>query len=58
MGSYIPDKKNIANFLDSVGKELDKLLPHYENLLLLGDFNSEMSEENMKIFLILTILRI
>ena len=50
MGGYNPDKKNIGSFLDSVGKELDKFLPQYENLLLLGDFNSEMSEENMKDF--------
>ena len=42
MGGYNPDKKSIENFLDSVGKELDKFLPQYENLLLLGDFNSEM----------------
>ena len=33
-----------------MGKELDKFLPQYENLLLLGDFNSEMSEEHMKNF--------
>ena len=50
MGGYNPKKENIKNFLDQVGKELDKFLPNYENLLLLGDFNSEMSEEPMKDF--------
>ena len=50
MGGYNPDKKNISNFLDHVSKELDRFLPQYENLLLLGDFNSEMSEQDMKDF--------
>ena len=50
MGGYNPKKENIKNFLGQVGKELDKFLPNYENLLLLGDFNSEMNEEAMKDF--------
>ena len=50
MGGYNPDKKNISKFLSHVSKELDRFLPQYENLLLLGDFNSEMSEEDMKNF--------
>ena len=29
---------------------MDRYLPKYENLLLLGDFNSEMNEEHMKNF--------
>ena len=29
---------------------MDRFLPQYENLLLLGDFNSEMNEEHMKNF--------
>ena len=50
MGGYNPKKENIKNFLDQVGKELDRFLPNYENFLLLGDFNSEMCEEHMKEF--------
>ena len=50
MGGYNPDKKNIKVFLDHISKELDRFLPKYENFLLLGDFNSEMSEDEMKIF--------
>ena len=50
MGGYNPDKKDISNFLGHVSKELDRFLPQYENLLLLGDFNSEMSETDMKDF--------
>ena len=40
MGGYNPHKESISNFLSHVSKELDKFLPPYENLLLLGDFNS------------------
>ena len=47
VGGYNPDKKNISNFLDHISKEIDNLLPNYENLILLGDLNSEMSEQAM-----------
>ena len=50
MGGYNPQKESISNFLSHVSKELDKFLPSYENLLLLGDFNSTMSEKEMKEF--------
>ena len=50
MGGYNPKKNDITTFLDQVSKELDKLLPKYENILLMGDFNSELSEEAMKNF--------
>ena len=49
-GGYNPDKKNISNFLTHISKELDRFLPKYENLLLLGDFNSETTENDMKTF--------
>ena len=45
-----PDKKNISYFLSHVGRELDKYLTKYENLLLLGDWNSAVTEERMKEF--------
>ena len=50
VGGYNPKKQNIKNFLTHISKELDKFLPRYENLLLLGDFNSEISEEEMESF--------
>ena len=50
MTGYNPDKKKIGNFLNEVGNKLDKLLAQYENLIFLGDFNSEMKEEEMKNF--------
>ena len=50
MAGYNPEKKKIGNFLNEVGNKLDKLLAQYENLIFLGDFNSEMKEEEMKNF--------
>ena len=50
MGAYNPHKDKISYFLKHVSKELDKLLPLYENIILLGDLNSTMSEKHMKDF--------
>ena len=50
MGGYNPHKDSISYFLNNISKELDKFLPSYENLLLLGDFNSSISEKEMKDF--------
>ena len=50
LGGYNPQKDNISYFLKNVSKELDKFLPYYENLLLLGDFNSSISEKEMQEF--------
>ena len=50
MEAYNPHRESISNFLSNVSKELDKYLPFYENLLLLGDFNSSMCEKEMKEF--------
>ena len=47
---YNPYKDHIANFLKSIGTSLDKHMSSYENLILVGDFNSEMSESEMKEF--------
>ena len=50
IGGYNPHKDNISYFLNSIGKELDKFLPSYENILILGDFNSTMLEKEMQEF--------
>ena len=50
VGGYNPHKNNISYFLGHVGRELDKYLSKYENLLLLGDWNSAVTEEEMKTF--------
>ena len=50
IGGYNPHKRNIANFLSHIGTGLDKYLPMYENILLLGDWNSAVNEKEMKEF--------
>ena len=50
MGGYNPHKENISNFLSKISIEIDKLLPYYENILLLGDFNSTVLENDLKEF--------
>ena len=47
---YNPHKENIQHFLDNVSRELDKYLPNYGNLLMLGDWNSAVNEEHMSNF--------
>ena len=49
MGGYNPQKE-ISYFLSHVSKGLDKYLGNYDNILLLGDFNSTMPERSMKNF--------
>ena len=34
---YNPHKEDISKFLDGISEEMDKFLPKYENLLMLGD---------------------
>ena len=50
IGGYNPQKESICYFLTQVSKELDKLLGNYDNILMLGDFNSSASEKHMKDF--------
>ena len=45
--SYNPQKSNITKLLDVIGKNLDLYSSRYENYFLLGDFNSEPSENAM-----------
>ena len=42
--------KHKLNFLNQIGKALDKFIGTYDNLLLIGDFNAETEEKNMKDF--------
>ena len=50
MGGYSTTKENVSYFLGHVSKNLDKIMSKYENILILGDFNSAMPEEAMKEF--------
>ena len=47
MTGYNPHKENISYFLNHISLSLDQLIAKYENIILLGDFNSEMKEEEM-----------
>ena len=47
---YNPQKENISKFLNRISEEMDKLLPKYENLLMLGDWNSTVNEESLANF--------
>ena len=50
ISGYNPRKENISYFLGYISKGLDKVLNTYENFIILGDFNSQMSEMHMKDF--------
>ena len=50
VGGCNPHKENISYFLKYVSREMDKYLLKYENLLLLGDWNSAVTEKEMKDF--------
>ena len=50
MGIYNPHKSNISTFLSGLNKNLGHYMPYYDNVLLIGDFNSEMSDESMDEF--------
>ena len=41
---YNPHKESTASFLDILSKNLDHFSPSYDNLIIMGDFNSEISE--------------
>ena len=47
---YNPNKNYITNFKKNIGTSLNKHMSSYDNLILVGDFNSEMSENEMKEF--------
>ena len=48
--SYNPTKNNIKNHLETISRALDTFSTKYENLVLLGDFNVCVDDENMKNF--------
>ena len=52
--SYNPPKNSILTYIDILRRELDLHSSNYENFILLGDFNSEMTDTNLKISAIYT----
>ena len=49
-GGYNPSRDNISNFVNTLGPILDEYMPSYDNFLILGDFNAEVSESIMEEF--------
>ena len=49
-GAYNPNKAFISNHLSVISKNLDFYASSYDNIILLGDFNSEILEEAMDDF--------
>ena len=47
---YNPHKNNISNHLHHLSKGLDVYLKHYDNLLILGDLNSELKDNSLNDF--------
>ena len=48
--SYNPNRINVSADLDQIWKALDVYSKKYENILLMGDFNVDVKETNMKVF--------
>ena len=48
--SYNPHKNNIKHHLETISRKLDTFSTKYENVLLLGDFNTCVDDEAMKNF--------
>ena len=53
MGGCNPSKHTTPYFLNQVSKQIDKGMENYDNLLLIGDFNSTMLEKQMSGFCML-----
>ena len=50
MGAYNRASETTSYFLDNVSKSLDKTMANYDNILILGDLNSTLSDAPMKNF--------
>ena len=50
LGVYNPHKEMTKTFLASLSEKLNELYLKYDNIIILGDFNSEMCEDVMQIF--------
>ena len=48
--SYNPSRNSIKTHLDYIGRSLDYFLNKYENILIIGDFNVEISNSHMSDF--------
>ena len=48
--SYSPHRDNISNHLQTRSKSLDLYLSQYDNIIIVGDFNTEIGEASMNAF--------
>ena len=55
--SYNPHKNSISTHIDFLSRELDLHSSYYEKFIILGDFNSEMTDANLKDFCNLYLLK-
>ena len=49
VGGYSPRKENINDFLYYLSTSLDHYMGKYDNIFIMGDFNSEVTETNDRI---------
>ena len=49
-GGYNPKKENIEYFLDTLSSNLNNKLDKYDSFLLIGDFNSQITEKDIEYF--------
>ena len=54
ISNYYSDKKFVKECLTCLVKEIDSQSSNYDNILLIGDFNSEATEETMENLLLST----
>ena len=48
VAGYNPKKQCIFHFIENIGSSLDKFIESFDNLLIIGAFNSEVEEEDRK----------
>ena len=48
--SYNPNRYNISNHLQTISNSLDLYLSQYHNIIIIGDFDTEVGETSMNAF--------
>ena len=49
-GIYNPEKSFTSSFLSNSSRSLDNHTQHYDDIILLGDFNADMLDDNLNDF--------
>ena len=50
MGGYNPHHNNISHFLNNISKIMDTNMSKYENFMIIGDFNAEITDSSLSGF--------